>query len=263
METVEISSLGLVFAFLLLTIPLLINHYFKLKISYQIFSSVIRMSLQLFLVGFFLEYIFEKNSLWLNLAWLILMTLTAVFSALSKVKIKLKISFLPILLAFVVSTFGVLLYFNAFVVRLDFLFEARYLIALGGMILGNILSLNIVAFNAFYRELKVQEKFFFYRLAMGAKQSEALAPFIRHSFQLTLLPTLAKTATMGIVTLPGMMSGQIIGGSSPSVAIRYQIAIMLAIFTSGALSTLLTLVLSIKSSFNGFGVLKHNIFKTK
>jgi putative ABC transport system permease protein len=77
------------------------------------------------------------------------------------------------------------------------------------------------------------------------------------------LPTLAKTATMGIVTLPGMMSGQIIGGSSPSVAIRYQIAIMLAIFTSGALSTLLTLVLSIKSSFNNFGVLKSNIFKTK
>jgi putative ABC transport system permease protein len=261
METIEISYFGLGLAFLLLAIPLLINHYFKLKIKNQIFSSVIRMSVQLFLVGFFLEYIFEKNSLWLNLLWLGLMVLTAVLSALSKVKIKFKIVFWPILLAFVIPTFTILLYINAFVVRLDFLFEARYLIALGGMLLGNILSLNIVAFNSFYRELKIQEKFFFSRLAMGATQKEALAPFIRHSFQLTLLPMLAKTATMGIVTLPGMMSGQIIGGSSPSVAIRYQIAIMIAIFTSGALSILLTLLLSIKSSFNKFGVLRNNIFK--
>jgi putative ABC transport system permease protein len=72
---------------------------------------------------------------------------------------------------------------------------------------------------------------------------------------------LARVATMGIVTLPGMMSGQIIGGSSPATAIRYQIAVMVMIFVSGTLSSLLTLVFSINKSFNKFGVLKKNIFK--
>lgn len=263
METIDISLTGLSFAFILLIIPLLINHYFKLEIARQTLWSVGRMSIQLFLVGFFLEYIFEQNQLFLNLLWLVLMILTAVASALNKVKIKFSLAFKPIFLAFTLSTLSILIYFNALVVRLDFLFEARYLIALGGMLLGNILSLNIVALNSFYRELKLQKKFFFYRLAMGATSQEALAPFIRHSFQLTLLPILAKTATMGIVTLPGMMSGQIIGGSSPAVAIRYQIAIMIAIYVSGALSTLLTILLSIRKSFTPYGVLKKNIFKTR
>jgi putative ABC transport system permease protein len=261
MGTVEISLTGLFFGFLLLMIPIAISYWLNLKIIRQIFISVGRMSIQLFLVGFFLEYIFKVNSFWLNLGWLTLMILTAVFSALSKIKIKFSIAFLPVLLSFIFSTFLVLLYFNAFVIRLDFLFEARYLIALGGMLLGNILSLNIVILNSFYRELRIQEKFFFYRLAMGATQKEVLSPFIRHCFQLTLLPMLARVATMGIVTLPGMMSGQIIGGSSPATAIRYQIAVMVMIFVSGTLSSLLTLVFSINKSFNKFGVLKKNIFK--
>lgn len=262
METIDISLIGLSFAFILLIIPLLINRYFKLEIARQTLWSISRMSIQLFLVGFFLEYIFEQNQLWLNLSWLILMILTAVASALYKAKIKFKLAFKPIFLAFALSTLPILIYFNTLIIRLDFLFEARYLIALGGMLLGNILSLNIVAINSFYRELKLQKKFFFYRLAMGATSQEALEPFIRHSFQLALLPVLAKTATMGIVTLPGMMSGQIIGGSSPIVAIRYQIAIMIAIYVSGALSILLTILLSIRNSFTPYGVLKKDIFKT-
>lgn len=263
METVDISIIGLLSAFLLLLIPITISYLFELKIIRQIFVSVGRMSIQLLFVGFFLEYIFKFNLAWLNLLWLALMVTVAVFSALGKAKLKLKIIFWPILFSFFLSTFLVLLYFNHFVIKLNFLFEARYLIALGGMLLGNILSLNIVILNSFYREIKSREKFFFYRLAMGATKKEALLPFIRHSFQLTLLPMLARVATMGIVTLPGMMSGQIIGGSSPSTAIRYQIAIMTAIFTSGSLSSLLTLIFSIRNSFNKFGVLKKDIFKSK
>lgn len=263
MKTVDITYIGLIFAFLLILVPLWINKHFNLKISRQIVTSVLMMSIQLFLVGFFLEYIFEKNLIWLNLLWLAFMIFTAVFSTLNKIKIKIKIAFLPVLLGFLFPTLLILFYFNFFILRLDFLFDARYLIALGGMILGNILSLNIVAVNSFYKELKLQEKLFFYRLAMGASLNETLVPFIRHSFQLTFLPMLAKTATMGIVTLPGMMSGQIIGGASPNTAIRYQIAIMIAIFTSGSLSALLTLFFSIKKSFNKFGVVKNSLYKAK
>lgn len=96
---------------------------------------------------------------------------------------------------------------------------------------------------------------------MGSTHGEALSPFLRNSFQLALLPALAKTATMGIVSLPGMMSGQIIGGSSPSTAIRYQIAIMIAIYVCGVVSVLLAILFSSKKCFNSYGVLKENIFK--
>jgi len=261
MDAIEISNTGLLFAFLLLIIPLLIDYKFKLKMTRPTLWSIGRMTIQLALVGIFLEYIFNLNSFWLNFLWLMLMVITAVFSAVNSSKIKFKVIFWPVFVAFFFPTLVILLYFNACIIQLDYLFEARYLIALGGMLLGNVLSVSIVAINSFYQEIHSQNKFFLYRLAMGSSQPEALAPFLRHSFQLALLPALAKTATIGIVSLPGMMSGQIIGGSSPTTAIRYQIAIMIAIYVCGALSVLLSLVLSNKNCFNSYGVLKENIFK--
>lgn len=260
MGAVEISITGLILAFLLLVIPLVISYRFKLGMVKTTLLAIGRMSIQLVLVGFFLEYIFSLNNAWLNLTWLLIMIMTAIFSAISRAKLKPSVIFWPVLAAFTSSTLLVLFYFNSMVIKLDYLFEARYLIALGGMLLGNVLSVNIVAVNSFYQEIRSQNKFFLYRLAMGASQPEALAPFFKRSFQLALLPALAKTATIGIVSLPGMMTGQILGGSSPATAIRYQIAIMIAIYTCGTLSVLLTLLLSTKKSFNNYGILKENIF---
>ncbi|PIR62402.1 MAG: ABC transporter ATP-binding protein [Candidatus Pacebacteria bacterium CG10_big_fil_rev_8_21_14_0_10_42_12] len=263
MGAIEISTTGLVAAYLLLIIPIFISYWFNLNMIKDTFWSIARMSIQLAFVGVFLEFIFNLNNPWLNFLWFSLMVFATVLSAIGKSKIKLSTIFLPILVAFTIPTLAVLLYFNGLIIRLDYLFEARYLIALGGMLLGNVLSTNIVAINSFYQEIRSQEKFFRYRLAMGATQKEALSPFLRHSFQLSLLPALAKTATMGIVSLPGMMSGQIIGGSSPSIAIRYQIAIMIAIYVSGALSVLLSLLFSNRNCFTAYGVLKEGIFKKR
>lgn len=261
MDTIDISNLGLLFAFLLLVIPLIISYGLDLRMNKDTIWSVGRMSIQLALVGIFLEYIFKLNHLWLNLIWLLIMILTAVFSAINSSKIKLTVIFWPVVFAFAIPTLVVLLYFNSLVVQLDYLFEARYLIALGGMLLGNILSVSIVGINSFYQTIRSQNKFFFYRLAMGSTHNEAIAPFMRNSFQLALLPALAKTATIGIVSLPGMMSGQIIAGSSPATAIRYQIAIMIAIYVAGVLSVLLAILLANKKCFNDYGVFKEDVFK--
>lgn len=263
MDAIEITSFGLVAAYLLLIIPILISYFYKLEMIKDTIWSLGRMSIQLAFVGIFLEYIFNLNNPWLNLLWLSLMVFATVFSAIGKSKLKLTTIFWPIFIAFTLPTLAILIYFNAMIVRLEYLFDARYLIALGGMLLGNVLSSNIVAINTFYQEIRSQEKFYHYRLAMGATLKEALAPFFRHSFQLSLLPALAKTATMGIVSLPGMMSGQIIGGSSPSIAIRYQISIMIAIYVAGALSVLFSLLFSNAVCFNAYGVLKEGIFKKK
>jgi putative ABC transport system permease protein len=256
METIDISLIGLIAAFLLIIPALILDHYFDLNIKKDTIVSIGRMSLQLFLVGFFLEKIFDLNYWWLNLLWLGLMIVTAVISTINRIKINLKPIIGLISLSFLIPTLAVLTYFNAFIIRLDFLFEARYLIALGGMLLGNVLSTNIVALNSFYQNLKIQEKFYLYRLAMGATQWEALAPFFKRNIKLAISPTLAKTATIGIVSLPGMMSGQIVSGSSPNTAIKYQISIMIAIYIASILSVTLTLILSSKKSFNKYGMLK-------
>ncbi len=261
MGAIEITTLGLLAAFALVIIPILVSYYFKLEMINDTIWSIFRMSIQLLFVGFFLEYIFNLNNMLLNIGWLGLMILAAIFSAIKKSKIKLRVIFIPILIAFSIPTLAVLIYFNALVIRLDYLFDARYLIALGGMLLGNVLGVNITAINSLFQEIKTQQKFYLYRLAMGANQRETLLPFFRKSFQLSLLPALAKTATIGLVSLPGMMSGQILGGSSPATAIKYQIAIMIAIYVAGVLSVLFSLLLVTGKCFDGFGVLKKDIFK--
>jgi len=263
MGAVRITIFGLLASFLLLLIPLVVSYFFKLKMAKTTLVAVGRMTVQLLLVGVFLEYIFKLNNLWLNLFWLVFMIFTAIFSAVSRVQLKMKEVFSPLVFAFIVSTFLILFYFNAFIIGLDYLFDARYLIALGGMLLGNVLGVNITAINSFFQELRQQNKLYLYRLSLGATKKEALDPFTKHSFRLSLLPMLAKTATMGIVSLPGMMTGQILGGSAPSTAIFYQIAIMVAIYSCGVLSILLTLFFLTRKSFNSYGVLRQNIFKKK
>lgn len=256
MDTVNISLWGLLAGFALILPPLALDRYYGLGLRRDTLLSIGKMSLQLFAVGFFLEYIFKQNLWWLNLSWFTLMVGTAVASTIGHAKINLKPLLGELILAFALPTLAVLLYFNAVIIRLDYLLEARYLIALGGMLLGNVLSTNIVAINAFFQNLQSQEKFYLYRLAMGATRKEALAPFFKRSIQLAISPSLAKTATIGIVALPGMMSGQIIAGSSPATAIKYQIAIMIAIYTVSVLSGVLTVLLASRKKINQFGMLR-------
>ena len=83
---------------------------------------------------------------------------------------------------------------------------------------------------------------------------------MRESIQLALKPTIAAMATMGIVALPGMMTGVILGGTSPDVAIKYQIMIMIAIVVSTISSVFLTIVMTLRSCFTASGILKTDIF---
>jgi putative ABC transport system permease protein len=94
---------------------------------------------------------------------------------------------------------------------------------------------------------------------MGGSRLQALKPFFRESFVASVNPILASMATIGIVSLPGMMTGQILGGSIPMVAIKYQIIIMLAIFYTQFFSVFLSLFFSIKLGFDDFDVLRKEL----
>ena len=86
-------------------------------------------------------------------------------------------------------------------------------------------------------------------------------PFFRDSMEAALNPTIASMATMGVVFLPGMMTGQIIGGAPPDTAIRYQIAIMIAIFVCIVPSITVTILFSLGRCFDGFGNLRREVFR--
>lgn len=261
METVDIPFTSLGLGFLLLLIPLGISLRFRLGIIRGLLISMARMTGQLLFIGLFLVYIFELNNPWLNLLWLLAMILFATFSIIRNSELKFSILLLPSFISVGISLFSVLFYFNRFIIGLENIFDAKYLIAVGGMLLGNTLKGNIITLSSFYRGLKSKENRYLQYLGFGATRIEALLPFIQESVKLSLSPMIATMATMGLVSLPGMMTGQILGGSSPMVSVKYQIAIMVAIFSSASISSLLVILLSLTRGFTSRGMLRKDIFR--
>jgi len=127
------------------------------------------------------------------------------------------------------------------------------------MLLGNCMRGNILALERFYSAITKREREYITYLTMGSSFSEATAPFIREAIGPALAPTLSTMATLGIVSLPGMMTGQILGGSPPITAIKYQIAIMIAIFTAIVISVVVTLLLSMRSTFDEYRTLRKSV----
>lgn len=252
----DISYTSLLFL-LVLVIPIFyLNIQFKLKLNKRIVLSVIRMAIQLSLVGLYLQYIFKWNNPLVNTLYLLLMISLASFSVVKSVGLPYKKLLLPVIMAILIPTFLLVLYFNVVIIQADTVLEARYVITIGGMLLGNMLNGVIVGLNSFYKGISDQEKTYLYRVALGASRAQAIAPYYRDAIFATINPTLASIATIGLVSLPGMMTGQILGGSVPLVAIKYQIAIMIAIFIVKYAAIVLSLTFSMNSFFDGYGRLQ-------
>jgi putative ABC transport system permease protein len=261
MEVYDISYQSLLACFLLLLIPFAISYYFKPEFIRETIISVSRMVVQLAFVGVFLTVLFDLNNSVVNLLWLLVMILMASYSTISDVKLNLKKLMLPTVVSFIFGNFLVLLYFNMFVVNLVNLFDARFLIPIFGMFLGNSLRSNIVSIDSFYKTMKRNENRYLYSLSLGAKKHEAILPYAKKSFEMALKPSIASMSTIGIVSLPGMMTGQIIAGSSPLLAVKYQMAIMIGIYVSTVITVATGLFMSIRSSFDDYGILKKDIFR--
>lgn len=258
----DIAWPALASCFLLLVIPLVLMARLRLGLTRDLLVAVVRMTVQLMLAGFYLGYLFDLNNPWLNIAWLVVMILAASGSVLHNSALRWRTFILPAFLALALSTLGIVLYLNAFVVQLDDLWEARYLIVLGGMLLGNCLSANIISASRFYQAIHTHRSAYESRLGNGASLKEALRPYVKESLIAALRPGIASMMTMGLVSLPGMMTGQMLGGSDPSVAIKYQIAIMIAIFTCTTLSISLFLSFTRHVCFDSLGNLRSQaVFK--
>ncbi|MCP3941651.1 MAG: ABC transporter permease [Desulfobacteraceae bacterium] len=257
----DLSILSLASLLIFLFPILYISHYLKLGINTKIISGIIRMCLQLSFMGLYLGFLFQFDSPWLNGAYLLIMIAIACFSILKSSNLKISMFFKPLFLALLIPFTIVLLFFNCVVVHIDNLFEAKYLIPVGGMLLGNCLRSIIIGLTNFYSGLKKNERQYLYSLTLFNNRTQALKPWFKESLVAAINPTLASIATIGLVSLPGMMTGQILGGSMPIIAIKYQIAIMGCIFYTEYFSVILSILFSLKTGFNAFDVLNPDIFQ--
>jgi len=147
----------------------------------------------------------------------------------------------PAAVAALAGSFLAVLFFFIFLIAGKSASDAALLIPIGGMLLGNSLRGNVVVLERFFRQMRDNRAEYELRLLYGASRNEALLPFMQIALRAGITPQIASMATLGIVSLPGMMTGQLLGGSTPMTAIQYQIAIMIGIFAIDMISTALLL----------------------
>ncbi len=260
-KTLDINYINLFMGYLLVLIPVIIFYHYKTGLIKDSLIAVARMTVQLLVVGLYLEVLFEYNKTWINSLWWIIMVTIATFTIIRRAYLNRRYFFIPLAVSLLISLAIVDAYFLGIVIDLDYFFDARYFIPISGIILGNCLKTNILGLNTFYKAIRQEKVRYRYYLANGATQGEALAPFMREALKTAFNPLIATITVIGLISLPGLMTGQILGGSSPEVAIKYQIMLMISLFASTLISVVLTITIANHFVFDEYGNMKENVMK--
>jgi putative ABC transport system permease protein len=259
----DIKIFDLALGFVLLAIPISLFIYFRIGLVKDALIGVVRMVVQLSAVALYLEWIFKENNAWINMLWVLMMVFVGVFTTINRAALQWRYFVVPLVIASLTSAIIIDIFFLGLVVKLDYFFDARYFIPITGMVLGNALNHNIVGLSTYFTSLSEKSELYFFLQTNTSSTKWALRPFIKEAVVRGLNPLIASMTVIGLISLPGMMTGQILGGSSPAVAIRYQIMIMLAVFVGCTINLFLSILFSNRFIFNEYGKLNLNMLKPK
>ncbi|SJZ35886.1 ABC transporter permease [Selenihalanaerobacter shriftii] len=217
----------------------------------EIILSMVRMTIQLVLVGYVLSYVFEQSNYLFTLIIIIIMEAFAINNIYQRVQQRISLKFKKVIaLAMVMGTLVSMIYFIIIVINLRPWYEARYFIPLAGMLIGNSMTGISLGVERLISGIKDNRDKIEATLMLGATPKKATREVVNAAFNAAILPTINSMMGMGIVFLPGMMTGQILSGSSPITAIKYQIIIMLGILASVSLTVFILVNLGYKTLFN-------------
>lgn len=235
-------SLTLIFVF----IPLLLSKTLKLGLEKDTILATIRSIIQLLAVGYILKFVFDTQSYMYIFLMVALMIVVATLNARKKGKgikgITWKIALTLIVIEFV--TQGVLLGFTIVPAT------AQYIIPISGMMIGNSMVLSILFLNRFTAEITSHQNEIELILSLGGTPKQAIHRQLINAVKASMIPTIESQKTIGLVQLPGMMSGQIIGGADPIQAVQFQLLIIFALLTTATLSSIMIGFLSYPALFN-------------
>ncbi|NUN66506.1 iron export ABC transporter permease subunit FetB [Pseudanabaena biceps] len=221
----------------------------KLAIANNLLIATIRSVIQLIVVGFLLDAVFEIKQPLVILFIILLMSLMAAREAKNRVREKVPY-ILPIMwISVIVGTLAILAYTTFLVVQPATWYAPQYLIPLAGMILGNSMNGAAIAAERFTQDLVKRSREIESYLCLGATPRQAIANYQADAIRAAMIPTINVMMVAGVVSLPGMMTGQILGGVSPLLAVRYQLVILFAITTANLITAIILTNLVIKQFF--------------
>lgn len=240
------STEALVLSSVLIIIPVFISYKNKLELEKDIIFSVVRAVIQLIAVGYLLDFIFGIEKAIYTIGLVLIMIFNASLNTRKRegdIQNQLFISFISILLGTSI-TMGIL------VLSKSIRFVPNEVIPVSGMVISN----SMVAISLAYRNLIYSYKnngtSVEVKLSLGADIKHASQDIIKESVRLAIMPSIDSAKTLGIVSLPGMMTGLILGGTSPLIAVKFQVMVTFMILSSTSISVMIATYLSYKQFFN-------------
>ncbi|MBW4801998.1 ABC transporter permease [Loigolactobacillus coryniformis] len=241
-----VSNTTLIFAALLVFVALYIGYREKLGVDKDIIIGVVRAIIQLVVVGYLLKYVFRINNVWLTLILILIIIFNAAYNA-NKRAAGIRHA-LPISLLAILSSTGLTLAVLVFSGSIRFI--PSQMIPISGMIASN----SMVAIGLCYRNMnssfRDRRQQVLERLALGADLRLASIDIVRESIRTGMAPTIDSAKTVGIVSLPGMMSGLIFAGVDPVHAIKYQILVTFMLLSATSIGSVLACYLAYKQFYN-------------
>ena len=241
-----VNNTSLFLAAMLVLVALGISLWQKLGLDRDIVIGVVRAVVQLFIVGYLLKYIFRVNNLWLTLAMIGFIIFNAAWNAKKRgpgIDHALAISLLAIFVSTGV-TLGVLVLSGAIK------FVPSQMIPISGMIASNSMVAIGLAYRSLNSQFHDQRQGVLERLALGAGLLDASIAIVREAIRTGMSPTIDSAKTVGLVSLPGMMSGLIFAGVDPVRAIRYQIMVTFMLLSATSLGSINACYLAYRNFYN-------------
>ena len=226
---IHISLIDLLIALLFVGVTAIVSYWQGLGLERDIAVGTVRTFVQLLTVGFVLQRLFDASRWYWVVAALAIMTTVAGYNAMKR-QSGAKQGLFAVMTA-AIATAGVitLILVIGVVLRVRPWYQPQYVIPIAGMVIGNSMTGAALVVNRFHSELTLRRSEVEASLALGATAREAAAGALRESLRAAMMPTINSMMTVGLVQLPGMMTGQIISGASPPDAVRYQVVVMLMV----------------------------------
>jgi putative ABC transport system permease protein len=242
-QIIDISTGQLLLALLFILIAQASSFIYHLGLNRDITIGTLRTFSQLFLMGYVLTFILKTSNPWLTLSVFMVMVVSAMFIIKGRVKEKQIPYIFPTFLTMLVSYLATALFVSGLVIGIKPWWEPRYFIPAGGMVIGNSMSALAISLERFFREVRQQKEVVEMKLSLGANYREASDDIFRNAVTAGMIPSINAMMGVGLVFIPGMMSGQILAGTDPLIAIRYQIVVMLMLVGSTAVSSVVVMLI--------------------
>ena len=229
----------------LVAVAVAVSVWQRADLERDIGIAVIRSFVQLTAIGYVIELIFDQDNLGFVVALLAVMVLFGALTARSRAR-RVPRAFWPLLIALALAgtaTLGLVLALGVFEP------EARYLVPVGGMVIGNAMTAAAVALNRLGDDVADSANQIEATLALGATATQAIRPVLRRSLRSGMIPLIDSTKTTGLIFFPGTMVGMLLAGAAPVDAVRLQLILLYALLGSVALGALTAVLLAYRNFF--------------